>query len=167
MPWWVHQTVTLCMYVNQYAFVVNVISKHLVLTTRCTFRCNSFGYSFLGGKAYLLLQSLCFDILELSTVCKLLLLLCFHGIIWLSHILQDNTLRIWDMRPYAPSNRCMKIFTGHQHNYEKNLLKCDWSPDGSKVGLSFWIIFLSMSACNATWQAFTIWVTRCRGSSKA
>ena len=47
--------------------------------------------------------------------------------------LQDNTLRLWDMRPYAPSNRCMKIFTGHQHDYEKNLLKCDWSPDGSKV----------------------------------
>ncbi|GBG69530.1 hypothetical protein CBR_g4366 [Chara braunii] len=45
----------------------------------------------------------------------------------------DLTLRIWDMRPYAPQNRCVKIFTGHQHGFEKNLLKCDWSPDGSKV----------------------------------
>eukprot|EP00249_Psilotum_nudum_P009836 c22181_g1_i1 orf=149-1237(+) len=45
----------------------------------------------------------------------------------------DCTLRIWDMRPYAPQNRCVKIFTGHQHNFEKNLLKCSWSPDGSKV----------------------------------
>lgn len=45
----------------------------------------------------------------------------------------DCTLRIWDMRPYAPQNRCVKIFTGHQHSLEKNLLKCDWSPDGSKV----------------------------------
>ena len=45
----------------------------------------------------------------------------------------DNTLRVWDMRPYAPANRCVKVFTGHQHSYEKNLLKCDWSPDGSKV----------------------------------
>ena len=30
-------------------------------------------------------------------------------------------------------NRCVKIFTGHQHNFEKNLLKCNWSPDGQKV----------------------------------
>ncbi|KAG0470871.1 hypothetical protein HPP92_017571 [Vanilla planifolia] len=45
----------------------------------------------------------------------------------------DCTLRIWDMRPYAPQNRCVKIFSGHQHNFEKNLLKCAWSPDGSKV----------------------------------
>ncbi|XP_078432790.1 transducin/WD40 repeat-like superfamily protein [Wolffia australiana] len=45
----------------------------------------------------------------------------------------DCTLRIWDMRPYAPENRCVKIFSGHQHNFEKNLLRCGWSPDGSKV----------------------------------
>lgn len=45
----------------------------------------------------------------------------------------DCTLRIWDMRPYAPQNRCVKTFTGHQHNFEKNLLKCSWSADGSKV----------------------------------
>ncbi|KAK9138638.1 hypothetical protein Sjap_009232 [Stephania japonica] len=45
----------------------------------------------------------------------------------------DCSLRIWDLRPYAPQNRCVKIFTGHQHNFEKNLLKCSWSPDGSKV----------------------------------
>lgn len=24
----------------------------------------------------------------------------------------DNTLRIWDIRPYAPQERCVKIFTG-------------------------------------------------------
>ncbi|GAQ79803.1 U5 snRNP-specific protein-like factor and related proteins [Klebsormidium nitens] len=45
----------------------------------------------------------------------------------------DNTLRVWDMRPYAPANRCIKVLTGHQHGYEKNLLKCAWSPDGNKV----------------------------------
>uniref|UniRef100_A0A0D6R802 Uncharacterized protein n=1 Tax=Araucaria cunninghamii TaxID=56994 RepID=A0A0D6R802_ARACU len=45
----------------------------------------------------------------------------------------DCSLRIWDMRPYAPQNRCVKILTGHQHNFEKNLLKCSWSSDGSKV----------------------------------
>ena len=42
--------------------------------------------------------------------------------------------RVWDMRPYAPSNRCTKVFAGHVHTFEKNLLRCDWSPDGQKVG---------------------------------
>lgn len=45
----------------------------------------------------------------------------------------DCTLRIWDMRPYAPQNRCVKILEGHQHNFEKNLLRCSWSADGSMV----------------------------------
>ena len=37
------------------------------------------------------------------------------------------------MRPYAPANRCTKVFAGHVHTFEKNLLRCDWSPDGAKV----------------------------------
>ncbi|XP_055694930.1 U5 small nuclear ribonucleoprotein 40 kDa protein [Lutzomyia longipalpis] len=45
----------------------------------------------------------------------------------------DNTLRIWDIRPYAPTERCVKIFSGHQHNFEKNLLRCAWSKDGTLV----------------------------------
>uniref|UniRef100_T1HYR4 U5 small nuclear ribonucleoprotein 40 kDa protein n=2 Tax=Rhodnius prolixus TaxID=13249 RepID=T1HYR4_RHOPR len=45
----------------------------------------------------------------------------------------DNNLRIWDVRPFAPQERCVKILSGHQHNFEKNLLRCSWSPDGSKV----------------------------------
>lgn len=45
----------------------------------------------------------------------------------------DNSLRIWDVRPYAPQERCVKIFTGHQHNFEKNLLRCAWAPDGARV----------------------------------
>lgn len=35
----------------------------------------------------------------------------------------DNSLRIWDIRPYAPQERCVKIFAGHQHNFEK--VKCN------------------------------------------
>ncbi|XP_039274232.2 U5 small nuclear ribonucleoprotein 40 kDa protein-like [Styela clava] len=45
----------------------------------------------------------------------------------------DNTLRMWDVRPYAPQERCMRIFSGHQHNFEMNLLRCSWSPDGSRI----------------------------------
>jgi len=45
----------------------------------------------------------------------------------------DNTLRIWDIRPFASDERCVKIITGHKHNFEKNLLHCAWSPDGAMV----------------------------------
>ncbi|GBF87484.1 U5 small nuclear ribonucleoprotein 40 kDa [Raphidocelis subcapitata] len=45
----------------------------------------------------------------------------------------DNTLRAWDVRPYAPANRCVKVFTGHQHTFERLLLRCCWSPDGKRV----------------------------------
>ncbi|RZF34653.1 hypothetical protein LSTR_LSTR012735 [Laodelphax striatellus] len=45
----------------------------------------------------------------------------------------DNSLRIWDVRPYAPQERCVKILSGHQHNFEKNLLRCCWSSDGARV----------------------------------
>jgi Prp8 binding protein len=53
-----------------------------------------------------------------------------------THVLtnsMDNTLRTWDIRPFASQERCTKIFTGHQHNFEKNLLHCSWSPDGALV----------------------------------
>jgi len=53
-----------------------------------------------------------------------------------SHILtnsMDNTMRSWDIRPYAPDNRCVRVFSGHQHGFEKNLLRCSWSPDGKLV----------------------------------
>jgi Prp8 binding protein len=45
----------------------------------------------------------------------------------------DNTVRIWDIRAFAPQDRCLKVFLGVQHNFEKNLLKCSWSPDGRYI----------------------------------
>jgi len=45
----------------------------------------------------------------------------------------DCTVRIWDIRPFAPQERCVKILQGNQHNFEKNLLRCGWYHDGSKV----------------------------------
>ncbi|KAK9885235.1 hypothetical protein WA026_010738 [Henosepilachna vigintioctopunctata] len=44
----------------------------------------------------------------------------------------DNSMRIWDIRPYAPTERCVKVFSGHQHNFEKNLLRCSWSKMEAK-----------------------------------
>nr|BCL66245.1 WD-repeat protein 57 [Volvox reticuliferus] len=70
-----------------------------------------------------------------------------------SHLLSnsmDNTLREWDVRPFAPQNRCTKVFTGHVHSFEKNLLRCDYSPDGSRV------------ACGSADRMVYIWDTNTR-----
>jgi Prp8 binding protein len=45
----------------------------------------------------------------------------------------DRTLRVWDIRPFAPQQRCVKVFSGHMHNFEQQLIKCAWSPDCSMV----------------------------------
>jgi Prp8 binding protein len=45
----------------------------------------------------------------------------------------DNSLRVWDIRPFVTKDRMTKMFIGHKHNFEKNLLKCAWSPDDQKV----------------------------------
>uniref|UniRef100_A0A915L4F1 Uncharacterized protein n=1 Tax=Romanomermis culicivorax TaxID=13658 RepID=A0A915L4F1_ROMCU len=45
----------------------------------------------------------------------------------------DCSLRLWDVRPFAPEHRCLRLFQGAQHNFEKNLLRCSWSPDGNRI----------------------------------
>ena len=71
-----------------------------------------------------------------------------------AHVLtnaMDNTVRMWvswgkpvvsrtfmvfsfqDVRPFCTGERCVKMFSGHSHNFEKNLLHCAWSPDGELV----------------------------------
>ncbi|VDK78867.1 unnamed protein product [Litomosoides sigmodontis] len=53
-----------------------------------------------------------------------------------THVLSnamDCSSKIWDIRPFAPEQRCVKSFAGHQHNFEKNLLKCAWSPDSNRI----------------------------------
>jgi Prp8 binding protein len=37
------------------------------------------------------------------------------------------------VRPFCTGERCTKVFTGHTHNFEKNLLHCAWSPDAAMV----------------------------------
>ncbi|CAK9088485.1 U5 small nuclear ribonucleoprotein 40 kDa protein (U5 snRNP 40 kDa protein) (WD repeat-containing protein 57) [Durusdinium trenchii] len=40
----------------------------------------------------------------------------------------DNTVCIWDVRPFAGQrNRCLRIMRGATHNFEKNLLRVRWS----------------------------------------
>jgi Prp8 binding protein len=45
----------------------------------------------------------------------------------------DNTIRCWDIRPFAQGSRCVKIFQGATHNFERNLLKVCWSLDDSLI----------------------------------
>jgi len=45
----------------------------------------------------------------------------------------DHTVRMWDVRPFAPAQRMLNVYEGAKHDLQKNLLKCAWSPDGSKV----------------------------------
>lgn len=62
-------------------------------------------------------------------------------------------MRLWDVRPFAPEQRCLRVFHGNQHNFEKvrffrapiqkptniftefrqNLLRCCWSPSGEQI----------------------------------
>jgi Prp8 binding protein len=45
----------------------------------------------------------------------------------------DNSLSLWDIQGNANGNRLVKTFTGHICTEEQDLLKCNWSPDGSRV----------------------------------
>jgi len=45
----------------------------------------------------------------------------------------DCSARLWDIRPFAPAQRGTNVFYGHTHNFEKNLLRCSWSADGTRV----------------------------------
>lgn len=45
----------------------------------------------------------------------------------------DNTLAMWDVKPLALESRHEQVFVGHAHNFERNLLRCAWSADGSRV----------------------------------
>ena len=42
----------------------------------------------------------------------------------------DQTVRCWDVRPYAVGNKCIKIYQGIAHGLERNLLRASWSPTG-------------------------------------
>jgi len=45
----------------------------------------------------------------------------------------DLTIRCWDAKSFVIGNRCVKIFQGNSHSYEKNLLKVAWSADGTRI----------------------------------
>lgn len=54
-----------------------------------------------------------------------------------NHILSnsmDNTLRTWDVRPFVSGkSRAVSVFEGAQHDFQKLMLRCAWSPDGQRI----------------------------------
>jgi WD40 repeat protein len=51
-----------------------------------------------------------------------------------THVIDDHAVRAWNVRPFAPGVRLERMFTGAQHNFEKNLIKVAWTPDGRHIG---------------------------------
>ena len=66
----------------------------------------------------------------------------------------DNTVRVWDVRPFAPPPapgvkthpRLVRTLTGMPSGFEHLLLKAAWSPDGewaetlTKMGAAYWAV---------------------------
>jgi Prp8 binding protein len=61
----------------------------------------------------------------------------------------DNSVVMWDIRPFAPQQRRLHIFVGLQHNFEKNLLRCAWSPNGQRIAAG------SADRCVYVWNTST------------
>ncbi|OOF91034.1 hypothetical protein ASPCADRAFT_211634 [Aspergillus carbonarius ITEM 5010] len=45
----------------------------------------------------------------------------------------DSTVRTWDIRPFAPTNRHIRTFDGAPVGLEKNLIRASWDPSGEKI----------------------------------
>lgn len=45
----------------------------------------------------------------------------------------DSTVRTWDIRPFAPTNRHVRTYDGAPTGMEKNLFKASWDPTGKKI----------------------------------
>ena len=47
----------------------------------------------------------------------------------------DSLIIKWDVQPFVlqSTNRCITRYSGVHHGQERNLLRCNWSPNGSRV----------------------------------
>ncbi|KXT05771.1 hypothetical protein AC578_1023 [Pseudocercospora eumusae] len=45
----------------------------------------------------------------------------------------DSTVRTWDVRPFAPTDRAIKTLDGAQAGLEKNLIRSCWDSEGKRV----------------------------------
>ena len=61
----------------------------------------------------------------------------------------DDTLIQWDVRPFVSngSDRVVQKYQGHQHNFEKLMLRCSWSADSGAI------------ACGSSDAMVNVWST--------
>jgi Prp8 binding protein len=45
----------------------------------------------------------------------------------------DHTIRCWDIRAFTSGTRCVKMFQGNTHNFEKNMLRVAWNHDDTLI----------------------------------
>jgi Prp8 binding protein len=45
----------------------------------------------------------------------------------------DNTVRTWDIRPFAPTNRAIRTYEGAQKGLEQNLFRASWDQGGKRI----------------------------------
>lgn len=45
----------------------------------------------------------------------------------------DSTVKTWDVRPFAPTDRHVRTFDGAHAGMEKNLIRASWDANGKKV----------------------------------
>ena len=45
----------------------------------------------------------------------------------------DGTVRTWDIRPFAPTDRHIKTYDGAPVGLERNLIRASWDPKGEKI----------------------------------
>ena len=45
----------------------------------------------------------------------------------------DSTVRLWNIAPFGPPNRQMKLIQGAPHGFDKNLIRVVWSPNGERI----------------------------------
>lgn len=68
----------------------------------------------------------------------------------------DRTLRSWDVRPFAPSERCSRAYVGAAHSLERNLLRCCWSGVDPGTGdVARWVAAGSSDGVAYVWDAKT------------
>lgn len=47
----------------------------------------------------------------------------------------DSAIRLWDVRPYCKTpTRMLRLLKGHEHSFEKTLIRVAWTPDGRRIG---------------------------------
>ncbi|MCJ1482506.1 hypothetical protein MMC06_002672 [Schaereria dolodes] len=45
----------------------------------------------------------------------------------------DGTVRTWDIRPFAPTDRHIKTYDGAPVGLERNLIRASWDAKGAKI----------------------------------